>query len=507
MTPRSFVSLCALVACVGCGTKIQEQYQIDIATPGGDDYLTGATSAVLEIGSQSYTSSVTPGAPFVLSGNNVVIPAAMSGIFRVKVLNAQGQVLAQGQSPEIELLLASPPSIRIFVQKPGSFGRTHDLDFPRRHMIGVAAPAPPSPGSTLQAKPITVAFYGLGTVVVPSGTGTVEQPTQQFQIYNPLTHFPDDDGGLSGSLGGAQQPRTDAAAVFHVPDPDNHPDIGNILVFGGVASPPMMNVGPTGQLDIISVARTDFEVFTPSATVRSPEPPNGVPRAHATMVDTAFSYAIGGVAGDQQLDTIVKIDPSSDDTFKVLPAHLAGPRVGHTATVVTIHGMKEVLIFGGAPNNVAVAEVLAGDALVPTMGNAGPARRDHAAILLPDGRIIILGGRNDSGVLGDSVLYQAEDKSLAPGPITLKTPRYGFAAFVVNDDLVVAGGFDGKGATIGTAEIYSAADLHLKQADVPCFKRAEPTVVVMPNESVLLLGGTEDGDKASIVAEIYQPLR
>jgi hypothetical protein len=509
MRLRSFAPALALVACAGCGTKIQEQYQIDVVTPGTDDnYLAGATKAVLEIGTQTYTSSVTPGAPFVLSGSDLAIPASMSGIFRVKVLDAQGQVVAQGQSPEIELLLSSPPLVRIFIQKPGSFGRTRDLDFPRRHMVAVAAPAPPSTGATIQAKTITVGYYGLGTATVPADNNTtVEKPSEAFQIYNPLTHFGDDDGGTSGTLGGVRQPRTDAAAVTHTD--------GHILVFGGTASPSMMPVGPSGQLDIVSIARTDFEVFSPSSTVRSPEPPMGIPRARAAMVEAGSdidmgktsAYAIGGQAADQALDTIVKIDPSVDATFTVLPVKLAGPRVGHTATAVNVNGKDDVLIFGGAAANVPVAEVLFNQMLVPTMGNAGPPRKDHAAVALPNDRVIILGGRNDGGVLGDSVLYATDTRTLTPGPITLHTPRYSFAAFVIDDDLVVAGGFDAMGHPLGTAEIYSAGDLHLKKADVPCWKRAEPAVVVMPNESVLLLGGTEDGVKASAVIEIYQPLR
>jgi hypothetical protein len=519
MRLRSFVSSLVLLACAGCGTKIQEQYKIDVVTPGGDDYLAGATSAVLEIGTQKYTTSVTPGAPFTLSGNNLAINTEMAGIFRVKVLNAMGQVVAQGQSPEIELLLASPPLIRIFIQKPGSFGRTQNLDYPRRHMVAVALPAPPAPGSTAQARAITVAFFGLGTVLVPSGTTNVEQPSPVFNIYNPITHFID-DGGLSGQLGGARLPRTDASAVTH--------SDGRALIFGGLATatmgtPPMPTTpAPSSQLDLIGISRTNFDQFTPSGTVRAAEPPNGIPRARAAMVETTGAYVIGGI-GDKEtmpgvieqkpLDTVVSIDPATDATYKLLPAHMAAPRVGHTATVVTRDGMKEVLIFGGAAADQPVAELLAGDMFTTLPAPGMVQRSDHAALPLPGGRVIIVGGRNDKGVLGDSVLYDSATNTLMPGPITLKTPRYEFASFVINDDVVVAGGYDAAGNLLDTAEIYSAADLHVKAVDVPCAKRAGASVVVLPNESVLLVGGTEPptapqtANQPSIVAEIYQPLR
>jgi hypothetical protein len=128
--------------------------------------------------------------------------------------------------------------------------------------------------------------------------------------------------------------------------------------------------------------------------------------------------------------------------------------------------------------------------------------------------VIILGGRNDSGVLGDTVLYQALDRSLKAGPITLKQPRYDFAAFVVGDDLVVAGGYDAAGAPVTTAEIYGATDLQPKALDVPAHPRAGASVIVLPNQMVLILGGTEmnknpdikDPLSASSVVEIYQPM-
>jgi hypothetical protein len=161
---------------------------------------------------------------------------------------------------------------------------------------------------------------------------------------------------------------------------------------------------------------------------------------------------------------------------------------------------------------VGVAELLAanpagGKTFVPLAGITTP-RRDHAALVLGSGdRVIIIGGRNDGGVLGDSVLYQAATRTLTAGPITLKRPRYDFAAFIVADDLVVAGGTDAAGALIDTAEIYGATDLKPKALDVRCYKRAGAASIVMPNQMVLVLGGTEDGNKASLVDESYQPLR
>src|SRR6185436_5400174 len=203
-----------------------------------------------------------------------------------------------------------------------------------------------------------------------------------------------------------------------------------------------------------------------------------------------------------------------DNDFTLLSQRMAGPRERHTATVVNVTGGHEVLIFGGAGPNVPVAEILAapGPTLVMPTGDAGVPRRDHAAVLLPGDRVLILGGRSDTGVLGDSVLYQA-NRTLSAGPITLKRPRAEFAAFIVGDDLVVAGGYDAAGALVNTAEVYSASTLAPRNLDVPAFPRSGASVVVLPNHLAVLMGGTQmetDPTKpqvlrASSVVETYQP--
>jgi hypothetical protein len=114
-------------------------------------------------------------------------------------------------------------------------------------------------------------------------------------------------------------------------------------------------------------------------------------------------------------------------------------------------------------------------------------------------------------VRGDSILYEAGTKTFMPGPITLKRPRAEFAAFVIEDDLVVAGGVDGTGAFVNTAEVYSATTLQPKNLDLPCVARSGAAVIVLPNHLALLIGGTEAGMKtgapeATSKVESYQPV-
>jgi hypothetical protein len=501
MTARCLPVLLTLAA--ACTPKIQEEYTVEIVGQPDQDYLMGATKAVLEVNDKVVaTTSISPGRSFSLTGKGIDTTMTPSAVFRVKALDAKDAVVSVGESPQIELELASPPVVRVFMQRAGTVGRHADLDYPRRGMVAVAAPGTVPIDS--RAKPITVAFFGLGTVVVKdTNENPVERPSEVLQFYNPVTQFID-DAGTAGNPGGMPHPRVSAGITVH-------PD-GRVLIFGGEVTVGTDPPAPSAQLDVVKIERTDFDAFTASLLFREPTMA-GLARIAPVMVYTDAAYAIGGRAG-APLDTIAVINPDLDDGFRLLPQHMAGPRDGHTATVVNISGGRDVLIFGGAPTGVAVAEVLSppGPMLINPTGDDGGARRDHGAVLLPPGdRVLILGGRGDAGVRGDTVLYQAGSHTLAPGPITLKRPRAEMAAFVVGDDLVVVGGVDNTGAFVTTAEVYSATTLQPKNLDVPCVGRSGAAVVVLPNHLAMLLGGTEADmktgmPKASSVVETYQPI-
>jgi hypothetical protein len=511
MTARS--SLLLLLGLGACTPKVQEEYKIEIVGDLSTRFLEGATRAVLEVNDkQVATTPITADTAFSLRGTGVDVKTMTSATFRIKAVNDAGVVIAQGQSPEIELDLASPPVVRIFIQKPGSFGRTFDLDYPRRDMIAV--PVLASVGTNSRAKAITVALLGLGNVTVPAAEGNalIEKPSEVLQIFNPVTQIMD-AAGVGGAPSGSPHPRVNASATVHS---DNR-----ALIFGGEVTVGTMPPAPSAQLDSIRVLRTQFDEFGRNLTFRESMMP-GVARVSPALVFTDATYAIGGrglvmVGTELQpatLDTIVQINPDIDDGFRVLQQKLAGPRHRHTATVVSLGSGREALIFGGAGAAVPVAEVLiAGGVLVPVTGNAGPPRIDHAAVVLPPGdRALVIGGRTGGTIVGDTVLYQAGNRTVAPGSITLKRPRAEFSAFVVGDDLVVAGGIGADGNLIDTAEIYGATDLQPKALDVPCVARTGAAVVVLPHRFVLLMGGTEavPGKRAfwqaSAAVETYQPL-
>jgi hypothetical protein len=509
LAPAAALALAALLA--GCGQKLQEQYGVQIIGPVGLDYLAGARSVALEVNDKEISrTSVNPGEPFDLTGGGIDPGLMRSGAIRVRFFDGGGTVLAYGASPEIELSLYSPPDIRVFVQKPGSLGKTVEMDSPRRNLIAVSAVAAPPAGS--EARPISVAFFGTGRVTgLAAGSTTmnpmtIEVPSDLLHIYNTLRHERVDPAAMAGAIGGVRQPRTDAAALVQA-------DNSTIYIFGGVVTTAMGTPHATSQLDVLRVVRPDFADFEQRIVVTARTSDTmGVARSQTALGFSDATYAFGGDADGTPLDTVVRLNPAVSDAFTLLDVRMGAPRTGHTATTLRVGAVADVLLFGGPMADPAVAEVFTGGTtpvFTKPMGDPGPTRWNHAAVALPMNRgVLIIGGKSAAGTLGTMLLYEPNTHKIGPVPQTLKTPRSDFAAFVVNNDLVVVGGLDRQGQAIGDAEVFDISGGQLQpRMVIPAEKRSGAAATVLPNDSAMLFGGTGADGNASSVVEIYQPFR
>src|SRR5258706_6775223 len=84
------------------------------------------------------------------------------------------------------------------------------------------------------------------------------------------------------------------------------------------------------------------------------------------------------------------------------------------------------------------------------------ARKDHAAALLADGRVMILGGFNGSVALATSEIFNSETGAITAGP-ALSTPRAGASATtLLGGKVLIAGGNNGS-TDLAAAEVYDPA--------------------------------------------------
>jgi hypothetical protein len=127
-------------------------------------------------------------------------------------------------------------------------------------------------------------------------------------------------------------------------------------------------------------------------------------RSHAAtlLLDGRVLVTGGFVQGTMVTDRAERFHPATE-SFTLLPGVMTQPRAGHSATRL---GNGRVLLAGGwyeiSPgtlNAAWTAEVYdPATATFSPVGNMRKQRVDHAAHLLPDGRVLVTGGSVNSGM-------------------------------------------------------------------------------------------------------------
>jgi len=144
-----------------------------------------------------------------------------------------------------------------------------------------------------------------------------------------------------------------------------------------------------------------------------------------------------------------------------------------------------------------------------TNGNMSTARSLHTANLLGDGRVLVAGGVNALGQNIDS----AELYDPVSGTFTLTTNSMSVARFgagstrLLDGRVLIVGGEDSTHTSIDSVEIYDPATNSFTQAHSLLTSRFDPTVTLLPNGFVLVVGGYGglDGDAPLASAELYDP--
>ncbi|HEX3474225.1 MAG TPA: hypothetical protein VHT91_04240 [Kofleriaceae bacterium] len=155
-------------------------------------------------------------------------------------------------------------------------------------------------------------------------------------------------------------------------------------------------------------------------------------------------------------------------------------------------------VSGGA----APTAVFAGTALVRFRSDrfdtlTGDGRSAAAATTLPDGRIAVLGG---TPATTDALVIDPAAGTVSTVLGALSTARIHPAVATTSRHVVVAGGTDGSGAPIATADVLDAHSLALL-ATLPILARSGGFAVALPSDQVLLGGGAP----AAAALELYTP--
>ncbi|MGN6734571.1 MAG: Kelch repeat-containing protein, partial [Candidatus Binatia bacterium] len=127
------------------------------------------------------------------------------------------------------------------------------------------------------------------------------------------------------------------------------------------------------------------------------------------------------------------------------------------------------------------------------------ARRGHTATLLQDGKVLIVGGDNQTGIIGQAEIYDPATRNFTAGP-SLQTARTDHAAIALPDGRVLVIGGSDQNGPLTSSEIYNPLTGSFTSGASMTAPRSGHTVTALSNGNILIAGGDAAGS-----AEIYNP--
>jgi WD40 repeat protein len=257
---------------------------------------------------------------------------------------------------------------------------------------------------------------------------------------------------------------------------------GNILVAGG---------GSSGHL-------TSAELFDPvSGTWTNTGAMSSARAQHsAILLPNGKVLAVGGEGPAGSFDyfnypTNAQLYNPATGTWTNTGAPSVA-RVGHTATLLP---NGKVLLVGGYDNtfhSYSSAELYDPQTGTWTAtGSMNTARGDHTATLLPSGKVLVAGGDDypTGSYFSSAELYDPTTGTWAATG-TMNIQRFWHTATLLpNGKVLVVGGRGNSYNTLATAEIYNPADETWTSTGVPTSAREHHTATLLLGGKVLLAGG------------------
>jgi hypothetical protein len=463
------------VSLTGCGGKAGT-ISLKIVVSPADDPFGEAAQVKFTVGDGKTvkTSPVTAG-KFNVTFDQKPMDKVADQVL-VEALDAAGNTIAYGQTPHLSLAPADQGPYAVWVGRPG-------------RMVP-AATAMPTPRAEVAA----ANMVGLG-VMFSGGRDAGGKVLRETGVYDVFTHTVIATSPMTVARAGAVSTSVGTLRV---------------AVFGGST---VDGLGATGG------ANNTAEVFDPTTGLGLWSPLSGDvvdPRsfASATILPGGALIVTGGADDSgNPLATAALLSTDASPRLTVVATPMTTARRGHAIAAAKFPDGDGAILFGGLPNGSVgtVAERLIG--LSFAAYDVGPEanRIGATATALNDGRVLVLGGRDatglplPSGIVINPTLPSAQITAL---PMAMSAPREGHTAIRVGNDVLVCGGLTAPGTLSATCDLLDGAAIGLIKETIPMGAgRRDHTATALENGLVIIASGLgADGAPLGSI-EVYTPRR
>jgi N-acetylneuraminic acid mutarotase len=237
----------------------------------------------------------------------------------------------------------------------------------------------------------------------------------------------------------------------------------------------------------------------------------------ATLLANGKVLVVGGEGSDGVPLASAEIYDPETETWSSTGNSLNTSRAHHTATLLP---NGKVLVTGGyswlleAPEYLSSSELYnpatgtwsaTGDPDHP--GELNTPRGFHTATLLPNGKVLVVGGTlgMDGGELAVTELYDPATGAWSTDPTwDLTNPRESHTATLLPSGKVLVTGGWGSGIVYNSAELYDPATGTWTETANLCQARIYHTATLLPNGQIIVAGGSNGASPVSS-SELFDP--
>jgi hypothetical protein len=225
-------------------------------------------------------------------------------------------------------------------------------------------------------------------------------------------------------------------------------------------------------------------------------------------VDAAFARAGGhmlGIGGERFVITggAPLVLSAAGGAAAALPGpNLSGPAVSLQGGAGATGGQVLVIGLGTADSGAALFD---GAAFHEIPAPPEALRTGHAAAVLDDGSVLVVGGELDSGLTTTALRWSPRDGSFAAVAELPRLPRRDAAVARAGTRLLIAGGSNAAGDILADIEVYDATDLSPLPGLTLAVPRTGASATALANGQVLISGGVGAAGAAVTTLELFTP--